>query len=158
MIGLVIWLLICLTWLLYETDFLRVRLLVGSLPTPIKPKRKPIKIYDYKAPWTRNFALSPGVKLGEEQRKWLKWADKHPELVNPPCRIDLRINGNRYAMKVNSPSVLKEVIKVNTIRHKPSLIARLSPPHRDAFVPSGREWWQAWQDALIPLEDALKTI
>ena len=30
MIGLIIWLVICLIWLLYETDFMRVRLLVGS--------------------------------------------------------------------------------------------------------------------------------
>lgn len=31
MVGLIIWLVICLTWLLYETDWMRVRLPVGII-------------------------------------------------------------------------------------------------------------------------------
>jgi len=30
MLGLIIWLIICFTWLLYETDWMRVRLLLGG--------------------------------------------------------------------------------------------------------------------------------
>ena len=169
MIGLIIWLVILFTWLLYETDFIRVRLLVGvyvpsmerclaltKTLTADKPKHRVIKTLPYNPPWVRNFALSPGVVLSKEQKTWLKWAAKHPESVNPPCRIDLRINGNRYAMKVNNPNVLKEIVKVNTVKHKPKRTATISPPTpHSPVVPSGREWWQTWQDGLIPLEDAL---
>ena len=148
-IWFIIFILLSFTWLGYETNWMRVRLLVGNLPEPTKPqptkpepKLKPIKVYNYAAPWTKSFSFSPGVELGKEQADWLTWAYQHPDEVNPPCRIDLKINGNRYAMKVNKPSVLAQVIKVNTEKHHPPRYAQLSKPIR--------------QDALTPLEEALK--
>jgi len=103
-----------------------------------------------------------GTPLAKE---WLEpltgweWIFEHEhDLDNYQPLVYLQMNGNRYAMKVNKPEVLGEIVKLHRIKHKPSSIARLSKPARSVSVPSGQEWWSNWQEALKPLEAMLREV
>jgi len=108
-------------WLLYETDYLRVRLLVGIETKPIE--------YEYMS-WedvkTRYFYGLPSRQTPfwyanpehMEPLCGLAWLENTMHVI-PEYRIELDFGGNKYKMTVKEPKVLKEIVKVNTKKHKP---------------------------------------
>ena len=137
MILTILWLIIGLAWLLYETDYMRVRLLTGI--------EKPVKYAQYKAfnsltkkklYWSvpllhhgsnaeepegvmYEVILAPGIT--EPLCGW-NWLDKHcADLVGFEHKVYLAIAGVKYDMTIKSPSILNEVMKVNKLSKKEKL-------------------------------------
>ena len=124
-------------WLLSETDYLRIRLLIGD----DKPKHlarykaynslKKKKYYNvpiYSGGNTDDFlsteitydvVLAPGIT--EPLCGW-DWLDKHcADLVGFENKVYLAIAGVKYDMTIKSPSILNEVMKVNKLNKKERL-------------------------------------
>lgn len=151
---------IAFVWLGYETDWLTVRLLSGAIKAPRYYSRSEIHELAKRIGWT--YKLHKGADyFSALAKEWITpitgwdWIFEHEhDLDDYQPLILLRMNGNRYAMTVKKLSVLKDIIKVNATTHKPKQIVQLSKPQRHyPWAHPASDW-----DALIPLENALKTI
>ena len=138
MIPTIIILLGALYWLLRETDYLRVRLLVGE---PAKPKYARYKAYNMmrkgKPSWNdsplyegNNYpegyspngepeyivVLNPGIK--DVLCGW-EWLDKHcASMVDYQPKVEMAIGGVRYNMTIKQPTIIKDVMRVNHLTRK----------------------------------------
>ena len=109
-------------WLLYETDYLRVRLLCGAY----------IQIIEYQhQSWEE---IEPKIKSMPDRFKpfWYKY----PEHMHPLCGMDwlentqhaipeyhfyMTIGGCRYTMNIKKDNVLKDVMRVNHLTKQQKL-------------------------------------
>jgi hypothetical protein len=140
MIPTIIILLGALYWLLKETDWLRIRLLVGE---PVKPKYARYKAYN--ALTKRKFydggALHEGNNYpggyspnGEPEYivvlnpnitdilcGW-EWLDKHcAAMVDYQPKVEMAIGGVRYSMTIKQTAIIKDVMRVNHLTRKQKL-------------------------------------
>lgn len=105
------------TWLIYETDYLRIRLPVGVDIQPIEYARK--SWLELK-PWNTKkndpmWLTSPDYMEPLCGRDWLE----NTMHIIPEYKIELDFGGIKYKMNILEPKVLKDVIKVNTAKHNP---------------------------------------
>lgn len=135
MIAAIIIIGLALYWLAIETDYLRVRLLVGK---PAPPKYARYKVYNsmgkgrkyYTSPIYEgdnyppdyspngepeyNIILSPGINgvlCGYD------WLNKHcAALVDYAPDLYLATGGVRYTMHLKQPTILKDVMKANKLK------------------------------------------
>ena len=116
MIATIAILTLALYWLLRETDYMRIRLLIGAWYVPVEYRR---------ATWDK---LKPYKNLPNFMRMhgydplcgW-DWLKNH-EHVLPDYSLYLAINNVRYTMTFGESAtdgMLTEVMKVNTKKHKP---------------------------------------
>ena len=120
MIGLIIWLVICFTWLLYETDFLRVRLLIGV-------QCQAGECCDWRLP---DSAVTGDMKQELFDKAWSKtnsaWGyfkDYHNPLCGwgfayqykdfePEYKIELIAPGSKYTFRTQSTAILRDAFRV----------------------------------------------
>ncbi len=138
MIATIIIVSLAMTWLGYESDWMRVRLLVGE---PVKPKYARYKAYNMlrkgKPRWNdspiyegNNYlegyspngepeyivVLNPGIT--DVLCGW-EWLDKHcASMVDYQPKIYLDLDGVRYNMTIKKSSALNEVMKANHLTRK----------------------------------------
>lgn len=116
MIDLIITMLLAFTWLLYETDWMRVRLPVGILPEPIKYQTK---TWEELKPWNPTLKHYPMWVVYPSNISPLCGWDwlKNTAHIIPQYHIELNF-GTGYKQTINlkapSQSIIKEVMKVNT--------------------------------------------
>ena len=113
MIGLII-IGIGFTWLLIETDWMRVRLLVGSIKeAPVQNNERYVdweKAFDFKAWGT----LIKGADI-DPICGW-DWIKNRQHII-PECRIEMVHLGVRHTIVIKDVSVIKDVVKA--MRAKP---------------------------------------
>ena len=126
MIATIIVIGLAFTWLGYETDWIRVRLLIGSSLSPLdrwcnefhlSPKYfdfvwVPLEFSAVPSYKQYKIELSPGVTVMCGQ----KWLDKHyHDLDNYEPRVELYFgNGYRQTFTLKKPELMKQIIKINT--------------------------------------------
>jgi hypothetical protein len=138
MIPTIIILLGALYWLLRETDYLRVRLLVGELAKPKYARYKAYNGFNKRSEYTRlhegnNYSegyspngepeyivvLNPGIK--DVLCGW-EWVDKHcAAMVDYQPKVEMQIGGVRYNMTIKQPAIIKDVMRVNHLTRKQKL-------------------------------------
>lgn len=132
---------IALYWLLIETDYLRVRLLVGNSKKPKYARysvwnsasRKTLKA-DYLKHKGNNFPadyspngepeyqilLSPGI---DNVLCGFDWLDKHcADLVDYSPDVSMHIGGVRYSMTIKEPAIIKDIMRVNKLTRKQKMM------------------------------------
>ncbi len=140
MILLMATIIIALAWLGYETDWMRVRLLVGKT----KPKYARYEVYGFlknKRPnytttpvytgsnmpegykWDGepcyNIILSPGIK---DVLCGFNWLNKHcADLVDYHPIVEMNIGNVRYKMHILTTGIIKDVMKANKLTGKQKL-------------------------------------
>jgi len=128
------------TWLLYETDFLRVRLPVGK----VKPKYAKYEVYNMlrkrKVYWNETvlykggnlpvdhspdgepcyqIILNPGIK--NVLCGW-DWLNEHcADMVDYQPKVEMAIGGVRYNMTIKQPAIIKDIMRVNKLTKKQKL-------------------------------------
>lgn len=135
MIVLIVIIGLAFAWLGYETDWLRIRLLVGAIAKPKyarykaynkignkKPSWGDTKLHEgnnYPEGYTPNgepeyiITLNPGIN--NVLCGW-GWLDKHcADLVDYHPNLYLETGGVRYNMKLKKPEVLKDIMKANKL-------------------------------------------
>jgi len=107
-------------WLLYESNFLRIRLLVGveSIELPIELEYKAWDEFD----WTGWEKLT--FQATEPICGW-GWVKSHQHPV-PVYNIELKINGSKQTITNAAPQALGEVMKIYRQAHKP-IVLKPSP-------------------------------
>ena len=127
-------------WLGYETDWLRVRLLVG--PEPIKAEPiKPKVYYSHKSIWDLkqdlahqySYKLSPGVE--EVLCGWNWLFDNVHNLDTWLPTFELSINGSTHklALTPETKGIVKEIMLINTRPHKPFVLPTYHPVKRNKY-------------------------
>ena len=123
------------TWLLKETNYLRINLLIGKEKAKVFAQYKAYnslkkrKYYDVPIHYGSNaeepagvtyqVVFSPGIT--EPLCGW-DWLDKHcADLVDYAPRVQMAIGGVRYDMTIKSPGILDKVMKVNKLTKKQRL-------------------------------------
>lgn len=119
-----------MAWLLIETDFLRVRLLVGKEAPKLFAQYKVFtglktrKVYDVQIRHGANYPLTecrtgplytivfnPGIT--EPLCGW-QWLDQHcADLVGFAYKVDLQIGTVKYKMIIKKAGIFAEVMKAN---------------------------------------------
>ena len=118
MIGLIVWLIICFSWLLYETDFLRVRLPVGIVcqRNYCMPDSEVTELMKYEL-----VKLSPnnGKKLHGRGEFCLHipplcgWGYAYQyRNFTPEYKIELIAPGSKYTFRTESISILRDAFRV----------------------------------------------
>uniref|UniRef100_A0A6M3IDV6 Uncharacterized protein n=1 Tax=viral metagenome TaxID=1070528 RepID=A0A6M3IDV6_9ZZZZ len=123
-------------WLLLESDYLRIRLMIGEPSTPKYARYKAYnamskrKYYsgsihegnNYPVDYSPNgeqeytIVLNPGI---DNILCGWEWLDKHcADLVDYQPDIYLETGGVRYSMTIKQPSILKDVMRVNKLTKK----------------------------------------
>lgn len=102
---------VALLWLAYETDYMRVRLLVGKLAVVYERKSwgelKPWIITKHHPFWLRHpDNMSPLCGLA--------WLENTMHVI-PEYKIELNTGGVHYKMNIKTHSILKEVMKANRL-------------------------------------------
>ena len=140
MLATIIIITLALTWLFYETDFMRVRLLVGE---PAKPKYARYKAYNaltkrkfydgralhegnnYPEGYSPNgepeyiVVLNPGI---DNILCGWEWLNKHcASMVDYQPKVEMAIGGVRYNMTIKQPAIIKDVMRVNHLTRKQKL-------------------------------------
>lgn len=140
MLGLLIVMPIVFYWLLRETDYLRVRLMVGDSVAPkyaryaayqILGARKPggsgayHRGDNYPPDFSPNgepeykIVLSPGID--NVLCGWL-WLDKHcADHVDYTPTVQMDAHGVKYSMTIKSPAIIPDIVKANKVT-KPYMI------------------------------------
>ena len=123
MIATIIILGIAFYWMLRETDYLRVKLLVGPYHAPI--------VYEYED-WETIEARLKNLPR-KAMPDYIVMPDNYPPLCGwdwlknrqhaiPLNKIQLDFGTRRYDMTVNDPDKLKDIIKVNVQRNTPKML------------------------------------
>lgn len=140
MLATIIVIALALSWMVYETDFMRVRLLVGE---PAKPKYARYKVYnsssrktlkpDYRLHEGDNYpegyspngepeyiiVLNPGI---DNVLCGWEWLNKHcADLVDYQPKVQMLTGGVKYDMTIKEPSIIKDVMRVNKLTKKQKL-------------------------------------
>ena len=128
-------------WLLVETDYMRVRLLVGAIS---KPKYARYEVYNFlksrKPSWndkpiyeggnlpegyTPNgepkytIILSPGI---DNVLCGFDWLNEHcASMVDYQPKVEMAIGGVRYHMTIKQPAIIKDIMRVNHLTKKQKL-------------------------------------
>lgn len=140
MIPTIIILLGALYWLLKETDYLRVRLLVGAESKPKYARYKAYnsltkrKYYDggtlhegnnYPEGYSPNgepeyqIVLNPGI---DNILCGWDWLNYHvADMVDYQPKVEMAIGGVRYNMTIKQPAIIKDVMRVNHLTRKQKL-------------------------------------
>ena len=104
-------------WLLKETNFLRIHLLVGKLPVPKQhePKVTRQQINDMRLTWN----ISPAIE--QPLCSWL-WLRANQWFKYPPCYVELRLDHTTHKITVplngKGKDLVKEIMSINTKPHK----------------------------------------
>lgn len=123
-------------WLLYETDYLRIRLLVGELS---KPKYARYKAYHLKTGYNDSihegnnypegyspngepeYSIYLSVGIDNILCGWER-LDKHcADLVDYKTQVQMNMGGVRYNMTIKSPSIIKDIMRANHLTKKQKL-------------------------------------
>ena len=146
MIGLIIFLSCLFTWLLYETDWLRVRLLRYTPPAPVPAKLARYTAYNgfthkkrgdstllregsnLPAGYSPNSEPCYNVYLNPDIDNVLcgwDWLDLHcAAMVYYQPQVYLSSgNGVRYTMTIRQPEILPEIMKVNRMTKRQRTLA-----------------------------------
>ena len=118
MIGLIIWLIICFSWLLYETNYMRVRLPMGITCEPFCQWRLP----DSKVTKKMRQELIDLPSNGH-RRAWGEFKDYMTPLCGwgyayqykdfrPEYKIELIAPGSHYTFRTSSIPVLRDAFRV----------------------------------------------
>jgi len=130
------------TWLLYETDYLRVRLLVGHPPYPPKYARyEAYNIYTRRKPSWNDKPLYEGGNLPADYSPngepcyqvilnpgiknilcgW-DWLNEHcADMVDYQPKVEMTMGGVRYNMTIKQPAIIKDIMKANRLTRKQKL-------------------------------------
>ena len=119
MLGLIIWLVICFTWLLYETDWLRVRLPVG-ITCELSCEWRLADSAITEAMKTELINLSNnGHKLhsqGEFQNNidpLCGWGYAYQyQHFTPEYKVELIAPGSKYTFRTESTEILRDAFRV----------------------------------------------
>ena len=116
MIALLATILMALNWLLYETDWMRVRLVAG-IEVPSNGHK--FKSWDQLKPWNPNFRQYPMWLTHPDNMVplcGLAWLENTMHII-PECRIELNHSGVRYNMTIKEAAIMRSV--VTALRAKP---------------------------------------
>jgi len=127
------------TWLLWETDCLCIRLLVGELA---KPKYARYEVYnsfskrkyytsrlrdggnlpaDYSPNGEPCYQIILNLGIKDILCGW-EWLDEHcADMVDYQPDLQMNLGGIRYNMTIKQPSILKDVMKANKLTKKQKL-------------------------------------
>lgn len=122
MIACIVLVSLALTWLAKETDWMRVRLLVGIECIPLEYERKSWEDLSHTQPerYQPNFMrMNNGTEHFSPLCGW-DWL-KNTMHVIPEYKIYLAIGGCRYNMNIKKDSVLKAVMRANHLTKKQKL-------------------------------------
>lgn len=121
MIGLIIWLVICFTWLLYETDWVRVRLLAGHqcLTGECCDWRLPDKVVTLAMQRELiNLSNNGGRRRSNgEFKEYMSplcgWGFAYQfRNFKPEYKIELIAPGSHYTFRTESTQILRDVFRV----------------------------------------------
>ena len=116
MVALIATILIALTWLGYETDWMRVGLPMG-ISTPINGHK--YETWANLKPYNPNFGQYPMWLTHPDNMVplcGLAWLENTMHII-PECRIELNHSGVRYNMTIKEPSIMRSVVAA--LRAKP---------------------------------------
>ncbi len=118
-------------YLLWELNWLRIRLPVGAIKPPkyaryiaynVLGNHRPMHLYqgdNYPKGYVRNgepeysIFLSPGIH--EPMCGW-KWLDAHvADMVDYKPEVYMVIGNVRYTMTIKEPSIIKDIMRVNKL-------------------------------------------
>jgi len=123
-------------WLLYETEWLRVRLPIGKAAE--QPQGRYVSWNDienqiqylpdrFKPFWIKHRVIIKTIRglnhqiLGAAMQPLCGWDWLlNREHIIPEYKIELALDGIHYQMNVKSDSILAEVMRVNRAKHKPT--------------------------------------
>jgi len=117
------------SWLLVETNFMRVRLQVGcSIIGVLTPEyermsweevvSKYMPTANKYQPFWYKYPANMSPLCG------LDWLENTMHII-PEYRFELKMNGNRYDMRIKDLSILKEVMKVNKLSRKELVLLKV---------------------------------
>ncbi len=98
-----------LTWLLYETDWMRVRLPMG-IEVPSNGHK--FKSWDELKPWNPKFSQYPMWLTCPDNMSplcGLDWLENTMHII-PECRMELNHSGVKYNMTIKEPSIMRSVV------------------------------------------------
>ena len=99
-------------WLILETDYLRVRLLVGVIAPPVELERLNWDACQARYGWLK---LSTGVESPLCGWDWLQ-NNTHPI---PQVKVSFSSGGVRYNWDIKDPIILKDAITATHAKPKP---------------------------------------
>lgn len=118
MIALVVTLILALTWLGYETDWMQVRLSIGVIEVVSNGYK--FKSWNELKPYNPNFRSYPMWLTHPDNMTplcGLDWLENTMHII-PECRIELNHSGVKYNMTIKEPAIIKSV--VSALRAKPA--------------------------------------
>lgn len=115
---------IAFIWMLKESDFLRVRLLVGNVPElelPLERKSWEDILEDKPSyRYLPNFLrMNNGFEYFAPLCGW-DWLRDTMHVIPEP-KVEMQIGGVRYSMTIKQPTIIKDVMRVNKVNKKQKL-------------------------------------